>query len=97
MSFSSSATLAAQLVGFSNPLVIGVLAGPYTPSDSFSILLLKAQLLSARTCQGFLIFKFSWYYAIPITCITDLESSTSTEYTERWYNPSYRPYYAPTY
>src|SRR5260364_346084 len=48
MSFSSGATPAARLVGSSNPLVIGVLVGPYTPSDSFSVLLSKAQLLSAR-------------------------------------------------
>src|SRR5260364_154746 len=48
MSFSSGATPAARLVGSSNPLVIGVLAGPYTPSDSFSVSLSKAQLLSAQ-------------------------------------------------
>src|SRR5260363_140075 len=48
MSFSSGVTPAAQLVGSTNPLVIGILAGPYTPSTSFSVLLSKAQLLSAR-------------------------------------------------
>src|SRR5260363_71805 len=48
MSFSSGVTLAARLVGSSNPLVIDVLAGPYILSDSFFVLLSKAQLLSAR-------------------------------------------------
>src|SRR5260363_78901 len=86
----SGVTLVAQLVGSSNSLVIGILANPYYHLISFLYYYLKPNYSLLRTCQGFLIFKFFWYYTISITCITDLEFFTLMEYTERWCNLSYR-------